>query len=109
MLRLDRVAHRLDSERLVYVVLHAWSTLSDGPRARRWFLKLSDSERQALLDAWLAGGRGDWGAFLFRHVEAAGARAQARERAYERWATAAHNVEGLIAVDVLRSLPADLR
>ncbi len=109
ILRLDRVAHRLGVERLQYVVQHAWSTLSDGQRAKRWFLKLSAVERDAVIDSWLAGGREDWGAFLLRHVAPGGPRAAARERAYGRWSTAAQDQEGLIPVKKLQWLPADLR
>ena len=109
ILRLDHVAHRLGAERLAYVVERAWSTLSDGTRARRWYLLLAADQRAALLEAWLAKGRGGWGGFLLRHVAAHGPRAAEREKAYERWSTQAQTSDGTIAVRVLDALPADLR
>lgn len=109
IMRLDRVAHRLGADRLVYVVEHAWSTLSDGRRAKRWFLRLGDGDREAVLAAWLSRGRGGWGGFLLRHVPAEGPRAAQREKAYLRWSVEAQNNEGVISVDTLSSLPADLR
>jgi len=109
ILRLDRVAHRLGKERLAYVVEHSWVTLSDGKRSKRWYLRLGEEDRAAVLDAWLARGRGDWGAFLLRHVAADGPRAAAREKAFERWSVAAQNNDGVIALSLLVWLPADLR
>ncbi len=109
ILRLDHVAHRLGKERLVHVVEHAWSTLSDGTRAKRWYLRLSVEDRAAVLEAWLAKGRGGWGGFLLRHVAADGPRAKERQRAYERWSTQAQSSEGTIGVSVIDALPADLR
>lgn len=112
ILRLDRVGHRLGAERLVYVVEHAWTTLSDGKRAKRWFLRLADSDRAAVIDAWLARGRGAWGAFLLRHVpldHPDPGRVVARKKAYVRWSTEAQSHEGIIAVSALEPLPPDLR
>jgi hypothetical protein len=109
LVKLDRVAHRLGAERLAYVVRHAWGTLSDGTRARRWFLRLSVEDREAVLQTWLDEGRGAWGAFLLRHVAADGARAEARERAYRRWSAAARDKDGIIHSAQIGALPADLR
>ena len=109
ILRLGPVAHRLGAERLAYVVEHAWATLPDGQRARRWYLRLSAEDRAAVLEAWLTSGRGGWGGFLLRHLPLDGPRALVRKKAYRRWSVEAQSHEGLIAVAQLDALPADLR
>ena len=102
---LDRVAHRLGAERLCWLVENAWGVLSDGDRARRWSLKLKPTELSAVVETWLAHGRGAWGAFLLRHA----APGEARARAAARWSDAARDRDGIIAIDRLVPLPRDLR
>ena len=108
-LSFTKVAHRLGAERLAYLIEHAWTSLADDLRTRRWLLRLSDGDRHAVLEAWLERGRGAWGAFLLRFVPADGNWAEARERAYLRWSNAARSREGIIAPHKLESLPRDLR
>lgn len=108
LVRYDKVAHRLGPARLAYLVEHAWSRLSDGRRARRWFLRLSADDRRVVIETWLTRGRGAWGAFLLRHVAPEGPRAVARERAFRRWSAAAQDPKGVIAPSTLAELPRDL-
>lgn len=106
----DKVAHLLGAERLDFLVRHAWSALGDGTRGRRWFLRLSESDRAAVLAAFVAGNRGGWGAFLFRYLGAESPQEiEVRERAYERFSRAAQDLDGTIPVAVLDWLPLDLR
>jgi hypothetical protein len=100
-----RGAHRLGAERLAYLIEHAPTTLADGDRARRWFLRLPQADRAAARDAWLTRGRGAWGAFLL-HGAAEG---PIREAAYRRWADAAQNLVGVIELHKVDYLPRDLR
>jgi hypothetical protein len=110
VVRFDHVARKLGGERLEYLVRHAWSTLGDGKRGVRWFLKLGDEDRRAVLRAFLLGGRGGWGAFLFRYIRADSQEERAvRERAFERWSRAAQALDGTIHPSVLDWLPRDLR
>ncbi len=109
IVRFDKVAHRLGAERLAYVVEHAWSTLSDGKRAKRWFLRLTDGDRAAVIDAWLTRGGGGWGGFLLRSVPEDTPGTFARQKAYRRWSNESQSHEGIIPVTKLDSLPADLR
>lgn len=104
--RFDRVAHRLGPERLQYLVAHAASTLSDGVKARRWFLRLSESERKLVVETWLAQGRGSWGGFLLRHVDLESTQG---DRAYRRWSAAAQDQHGVIAHEQVQALPRALR
>lgn len=104
--RFDKVVHQLDDDRLAYLIRHAYATLSDGRRARRWFLRLTAPQRELVVRTWLAHGRGSWGAFLLRHVPADN---PGREPAFRRWSAAAQNQEGVIAPKLLVWLPADLR
>ncbi|WP_394827838.1 hypothetical protein [Pendulispora albinea] len=106
---LTACAHRLGAERLAYVVEHAWTSLADGTRARRWFLRLNPEERRAVQDAWLERGRGAWGAFLLRGIDAAGPRGELRERAFTRWSHAARDARGVIDRERIDALPTDLR
>lgn len=101
----DRVAHRLGADRLGWLVENAWGVLSDGDRARRWTLKLSEADRDAVVQTWLERGRGDWGAFLLRYA----APGELRQRAAARWSDAARDKDGIIAVERLAPLPRDLR
>jgi hypothetical protein len=108
--RFDKVAHKLGAERLDYLVRNAYSTLSDGKRGVRWFLRLVEDDQRAVLRAFLLGGRGGWGAFLFRYIKADSAEEQGlRERAFERWSRAAQGTDGTISPNVLDWLPRDLR
>ncbi|MGK4008898.1 hypothetical protein WMF31_40205 [Sorangium sp. So ce1036] len=108
--RFDKVAPALGAERLDYLVRHAWAALGDGKRGVRWFLRLAADDRQAVLRAFLAGERGGFGAFLFRHVTAGSpGEIAARERAFERWSCAARGSDGTIKPEVLDFLPRDLR
>ncbi|HLM72060.1 MAG TPA: hypothetical protein VK459_05205, partial [Polyangiaceae bacterium] len=109
IVRFDKVAHRLGPERLEYIITNATGTLADGKKSRRWFLRLSDDDKKAVIRAFLKGGRGSFGAFLFRHIPAAGPDAAARERAYQRWSHAAQSSEGIISPEILDWLPQDLR
>ncbi|AUX44506.1 hypothetical protein SOCE26_059700 [Sorangium cellulosum] len=110
VVKLDAVAPALGAERLVYLVRHAWGALSDGKRGVRWFLRLSSGDQEAVLDAFLRGGRGGFGAFLFRYVKVASAEERAiRQQAFERWSCAAQSADGSIAPEVLDFLPRDLR
>ncbi len=104
--RFDSRVHRLDSEQLAYLITHGFGTLTDGLRARRWFLRLSEAQRVLVVDTWLDHGRGSWGGFLFRHVPETDSR---RERAYRRWTAAAQNADGIIMPEQLKALPRDLR
>ncbi|WP_437488761.1 hypothetical protein WME75_09395 [Sorangium sp. So ce1014] len=106
----DKGAPALGAERLDYLIRNAWGALSDGKRGPRWFLRLRPDDQRAVLRAFLLGGRGGFGAFLFRYVTAESAEEQAiRERAFERWSRAAQAADGSIAPEVLDALPADLR
>lgn len=106
----DKVAHRLGAERLDYLVRRAWGALSDGRRGVSWFLELSTGDQKAVLVAFLHGGRGGWGAFLFRYLGASDDEDRAlREQAFERWSRAAQGLDGTISVEVLAFLPRDLR
>jgi hypothetical protein len=109
IVRFDKVAHRLGPERLEYIITKAWSTLSDGKRAKRWFLRLSSDDQASVVRAFLKHGRGGFGAFLFRHIPADGPDAGDRERAYQRWSSAAQASDGTISPDTLDWLPRDLR
>ncbi|WP_437280831.1 hypothetical protein WME90_09835 [Sorangium sp. So ce375] len=110
VVRFDKGAPALGAERLDYLIRHAWGTLSDGKRGARWFLRLCPDDQKAVLRAFLLGGRGRFGAFLFRYVKAESAEEQAlRERAFERWSCAAQAADGTIAPEVLDALPRDLR
>jgi cellulose synthase operon protein C len=104
----DKVAHRLGPERLAYLIEHAPQVLSDGLRARRWFWRLSQGDRNVVVDVWLEKGRGPWGAFLLRQVPATGPRAAARERAFLRWSHASQTAQGVVAIGNLQALPRDL-
>lgn len=105
--RFDRVAHRLGFDRLAYLIEHAWSSLSDDRRGKRWLLRLDEKTRARLVDHWLDHGRSSWGAFLLRYTSAdLGAR---RDMAYRRFSSAAQDKEGVIAIGALAALPADLR
>lgn len=106
----DSVAHHLGPERLDYLVQHASSTLRDGKHGIRWFLRLSDLDKKAVLRSFLLHGRGSWGAFLFRYFKAETAdEIKMRERAFDRWSRAAQGTDGTIAIGVLDWLPRDLR
>lgn len=109
IVRFDKVAHRLGPERLEYIIANAAGTLGDGKKSRRWFLRLSDDDKKAVLRAFLKSGRGSFGAFLFRHIPPEGPDAAARERAYERWSRAAQIGDGTISPEILDWLPKDLR
>jgi hypothetical protein len=110
VVRFDKVARELGAERLDYLIRHAWGTLGDGRRGVRWFLRLSDDDKKAVLRAFLLGGRGGWGAFLFRYLKADAADERAlRDAAFERWGRAAQAADGTIAPEVLDFLPRDLR
>ncbi len=109
LVRFDKAVHRLGAERLEYLIENAYATLSDGKRARRWFLRLSEDERRIVIDTFLARGRGTWGGFLFRHVAPDGDQKVQRRRAYQRWSAAAQDTHGVIAHTLLESLPDDLR
>jgi hypothetical protein len=106
----SKVARKLGAARLDYLVRHAWSTLGDGKRGVRWFLQLSTEDQKAVLKAFLLGGRGGWGAFLFRYFKAdAGDERALREQAFERWSRAAQDLDGTISPEVLDFLPRELR
>ena len=109
IVRFDKVAHRLGPERLEYIITRATGTLADGKKARRWFLRLSEEDRAAIVRAFLKGGRGSFGAFLFRHIPPTGPDAAAREQAFERWSRAAQSSEGTISPEILDWLSKDLR
>lgn len=110
VVRFDKVAHLLGAERLDYIVRHAFSTLRDGKYGVRWFLRLSSEDQKAVLRAFLQGGRGGHGAFLFRYVKAeAPDEIALRDRAFDRWSRAAQASDGTISPDVLDWLPRDLR
>jgi hypothetical protein len=109
LVRFDKVVHRLGDERLKYLIENAYSTLSDGNKARRWFLRLPQPQQSIVIEAFLASGRGRWGGFLFRHMPKEGAKQKQRARAYKRWSTAAQDTHGVIAHGLLESLPDDLR
>ncbi|WP_437783310.1 hypothetical protein [Sorangium sp. So ce1097] len=107
----DNGAPALGPERLDYLIRHASRALSDGKLlGPRWFLRLGPDDQEAVLRAFLLGGAGGYGAFLFRYVKAESAKEQAlRERAFARWSCAAQATDGTIAPDVLDALPRDLR
>jgi hypothetical protein len=108
--RFDKVARELGAERLDYLVRRAWSTLGDGKRGVAWFLRLAGEDREAVLEAFRSGGRGGWGAFLFRYLKAFRDDERAlREQAFERWSRAAQASDGTISPEVLDFLPRDLR
>jgi hypothetical protein len=109
VVKFDAVAHRLGLPRLQFLIRHAWSTLGDGERGRRWLLRLAPDELRALVATWLAEGGGAWGAFMLRHVPADGPDRQRRELAYRRWSGAAQDGDGVIAPALLEDLPTDLR
>ncbi|MFZ5891940.1 MAG: hypothetical protein ACOY0T_12870 [Myxococcota bacterium] len=106
-IRLARVAHRLGAERLAYATRHAYQTLPEGRRGRRWFLRLTPDDREAALDSWAQSNYvGAWGGFLLRHMPVD---APERRRAFERWVAAARDKRGVVAVSKLVDLPHDLR
>ncbi|MEZ4222250.1 MAG: hypothetical protein R3B13_15040 [Polyangiaceae bacterium] len=105
----DKVVHLLDAERLAYLIEHAPTTLSDGGRARRWFLRLDEAQRTVVIDTWLDRGEAYWGAFLFRHVASEGPHAKRRELAYRRFSAAVQNKEGVAPLASLMDLPRDLK
>ena len=108
--RFDAVAHRLGAERLTYLVRHAWASLGDGRAGVTWFLRLAPDDRKAILATVLAHGRGGWGAFLFRYIDATSDDdRRLYERAFDRWSRAAQGLDGTISVDVLAFLPRALR
>lgn len=110
LVRFDNVAHRLGSERLEFLIKHAYSTLRDGKHGIRWFLRLSDTDKKIVLRTFLLHGRGSWGAFLFRYFKAEAADEVAvRLHAFERWSRATQSSDGTIPVATLDWLPADLR
>lgn len=110
VVRFDEVAHELGADRLDYLVRNAWGTLGDGKRGARWFLRLSDDDKKAVLRAFLLGGRGGWGAFLFRYIRADDDAERAlREQSFERWGRASQASDGTISPQVLDFLPRDLR
>ncbi|WP_437769286.1 hypothetical protein WMF27_09245 [Sorangium sp. So ce281] len=110
VVRFDKGARALGAERLDYLIRHAWGALSDGKLGPRWFLRLGPDDQKAVLRAFLLGGAGGYGAFLFRYVKAESAKEQAlRERAFARWSCAAQATDGTIAPEVLDALPRDLR
>ncbi|WP_433934896.1 hypothetical protein AB3662_09800 [Sorangium cellulosum] len=110
VVRFDKGVRGLGAERLDYLIRHAWGTLSDGKRGARWFLRLRADDQKAVLRAFLDGGRGGFGAFLFRYVKAESPGEHAiRERAFARWSCAAQASDGTIAPEVLEVLPRDLR
>ncbi|WP_437572658.1 hypothetical protein [Sorangium sp. So ce542] len=110
VVRFDEGAPALGAERLDFLIRNAWGALSDGKRGARWFLRLCADDQKAVLRAFLLGGRGGFGAFLFRYIKAESAEERAlRERAFERWSCAAQAADGSIAPEVLDALPADLR
>ncbi|WP_437667490.1 hypothetical protein [Sorangium sp. So ce1182] len=110
VVRFDKGAPALGAERLEFLIRHAWGALSDGKRGPRWFLRLCSDDKKAVLRAFLLGGRGGFGAFLFRYVSADSVEEQAmRARAFERWSCAAQATDGTIAPEVLEVLPRDLR
>ncbi|MDI1431449.1 hypothetical protein [Polyangium sorediatum] len=110
VVRFDKVAKHLGAERLDYLLRHAWSTLGDGKQGLRWFLRLSTDDQKAVLRAFLQGGRGAFGAFLFRYFKAESAEEEkVREKAFDRWSRAAQASNGTIPVQVLDWLPRDLR
>lgn len=110
VVRFDKVARVLGPERLDWLVRNAWSTLRDGKYGIRWFLRLSDDDKKVVLRAFIQGGRGAWGAFLFRYFKADSDEEKAvRERAFDRFSRAAQANDGTIGLQVLDWLPADLR
>ena len=105
--QLARVAHRLGADRLAYATRHAYQTLPEGRRGRRWFLRLTPEDRQAALDSWAQSRYvGAWGGFLLRHMPP---NTPARRPAFERWVAAARDPRGVVAVAKLADLPHDLR
>ncbi|WP_272459522.1 HEAT repeat domain-containing protein [Polyangium jinanense] len=110
VVRFDKVARYLGPERLDYLIRNAWSTVGDGKQGIRWFLRLSTDEQKAVLRAFVQGGRGGFGAFLFRYFKAESAEEEnVRERAFDRWSRAAQGTDGTIPAHVLDWLPRDLR
>jgi hypothetical protein len=110
VVRFDNVAHKLGADRLEYLVHHAYQTLRDGKFGVRWFLRLSDDDKKAVLRTFLLHGRGSWGAFLFRYFKAESPEEIGmRQRAFERWSRAAQARDGTIQVAILDWLPRDLR
>ncbi|HVK71067.1 MAG TPA: hypothetical protein VM694_41710, partial [Polyangium sp.] len=110
VVRFDKVAKQLGAERLEVLIHHAWSTLGDGKQGLRWFLRLSTDDQKVVLRAFLQGGRGAFGAFLFRYFKAESSEKEnVRERAFDRWSRAAQASDGTIPVHVLDWLPRDLR
>ncbi|MCB9689464.1 MAG: hypothetical protein H6735_30785 [Alphaproteobacteria bacterium] len=100
-------AERLGAERLSWLMEHAWHALPDGCEdGRRWLRALPSRERQEVVDAWLARGRGAWGAFLLHEVPAEDPR---RRAAYIRWLVQARDGKGLCTPHALQDLPDDLR
>lgn len=109
VVRFDSVAQKLGEERLRYLMKNAPSTLSESRRGKRWFLRLSEQDRRAVLQTFLKRTNDSYGAFLFRHIDKDGPDAHARERAYQRWSHAAQANDGTIGFGMLEDLPRDLR
>jgi len=106
-LHFDSVAHRLTFEQLAYLIEHAWDTLHDDRRGRRWLLALDESTRARMVEHWLTKGRSNWGAMLLRYVAAD---RPERERAYQRWSNASRgSLDGVIPLERIAALPHDLR
>ena len=101
---------RLGAERIAYLVKLGGAPLPDRKAGWHWFRRLAEADRDRVARAFVAEGRGSWGAFLFRHVAADHAElAAARERAFARWREASQRENGTIDVEHLAWLPADLR
>jgi len=90
---------------LAWLVTHAPTCLPDESQGRLWWRRLGAEAQREILDAWLEGGIGTWGAFLFGMVDPDGPDAVRRQRAYARWRAAAADQNGVISVQRLRGLP----
>ncbi len=99
-----RVAGRLDTESLQWLVRRNPSALGD---ADTLLEKLSESQRQTVIDAWCTAVdvAPDWGLALLEHIS----EPATWERVYSRWSIAARNSNGIIPMSLLGRLPMHLQ
>ncbi|WP_257452460.1 hypothetical protein [Archangium lipolyticum] len=100
----SRVAHRLDAESLGWLVRRKPLALGD---AGKLLEKLSESQRQAVTEAWCAAVDAGpaWGTALLERIS----EPATRDRVFTRWSIAQRNANGVIEIHVLAKLPAELQ
>lgn len=99
-------AFALDAARLARLVAENRAAIGD---PQKLFRKLSTQDKPLLLNAWLSNikSQPSWGRCLLK--ELTGELAVHREAAYLAWSHAAQDRDGVIRMEELQRLPADLR